>query len=232
MSLKTDLESEIRTIFRSAWSKRDGSVVPDDTSIKLGNDGVELEATVLYADMSESTKLVDTKSADFAAEVYKSFLHAAAKIIKDLDGKITAYDGDRIMAVYIGNSKNTSAVKSALKIHHARQEIIQPALQAVYASSDYIVKHTTGIDTSKLLVAKTGVRGSNDLVWVGRAANWAAKLCALDHNYPTWITKSVYDNMNDSVKTASDGRAMWEARTWTAMGNAAIYRSNCSWSFS
>jgi len=30
---------------------------------------------------------------------------------------VTAYDGDRVMAVYLGNSKNTSAVTTALKIH-------------------------------------------------------------------------------------------------------------------
>jgi class 3 adenylate cyclase len=51
----------------------------------------------------------------FAAEIYKTFLHCAAKIIRSEDGVITAYDGDRIMAVFIGNAKNTSAVRAALK---------------------------------------------------------------------------------------------------------------------
>lgn len=232
LSLKTDLEAEVQAIFRNPWTKRNGNVVPDDTSIKLGNDAVELEATVLYADMTESTKLVDKKKGEFAAEVYKSFLHTAAKIIKDLNGTITAYDGDRIMAVYIGDLKNTSAVKSALRLHYAQREIIQPALKAVYKEEEYAVRHTTGIDTSKLLVAKTGVRGSNDLVWVGRAANWAAKLCSLSSDYPTRITKAVYDKMTNDAKFAGDGRNMWEERSWTAMNNTTIYRSNFWWAFS
>jgi len=36
--------------------------------------------------------------------IYKTFLHCAAKIIRSHKGVITAYDGDRIIAVYIGKS--------------------------------------------------------------------------------------------------------------------------------
>ena len=68
-------------------------------NIQLGNDAVKLEGTVLYADLDDSTKLVDTMSPEFAAEVYKSYLVCAARIIRDQGGVITAYDGDRIMAV-------------------------------------------------------------------------------------------------------------------------------------
>lgn len=231
MALKDDLESDVSTIFKSAWTERDGTVVPSPAVIKLANDAVNLTATVLYADLSDSTKLVDQKTPQFAAEIYKTFLLCAAKIIKHFGGTITAYDGDRIMAVYIGKTKNTSAVKTGLKINGAVNDIIMPALKAQYPTTSYNLRHVIGIDTSKLLVARTGVRGDNDLVWVGRAANWAAKLCSLDHNYPTRITKAVYDNMLDEAKFGGDPkRNMWEHRLWTAMDNADIYRSNWRWS--
>jgi hypothetical protein len=52
-----------------------------------------------------------------------------------------------------------------------------------------------------LFSKRTGIRGSNDLVWVGRAANHAAKLSSLrEDNFATWITADVYDKMNDSSK--------------------------------
>jgi class 3 adenylate cyclase len=230
MALKDDLQAQVAKIFREVWEVRDGNVVPTDTSVSLGNKGVRLDATVLYADLSESTKLVDSKRSEFAAEIYKTFLHCATKIIQVQGGTITAYDGDRVMAVYIGDYKNTNAVKSALVINWACKNIIQPSLNAHYSNNDYVIKHTVGIDTSKLLVAKTGVRGSNDLVWVGRAANWAAKLTSLSHDYPTWITKAVYDAMARDAKISSDGRYMWEERSWTTMNNTAIYRSSWTWS--
>src|SRR5271155_2876173 len=99
MGLKDDLQTEVATIFRSVWSERDGTVVPEDNSIKLSNDGVNLDAVVLYADMADSTALVNAQTKTFAAEIYKTFLHCACKIITSEDGVVTAYDGDRIMAV-------------------------------------------------------------------------------------------------------------------------------------
>src|SRR4051794_35685165 len=116
MTLKDDLESKVIEVFSEKWEERDGSVVPADEDLKLSNDAVKLDATILYADMSGSTKLVDGYDNQFAAEVYKAYLHCAAKIVTSEGGTITAYDGDRIMAVYLGNTKNTSAVRTALKI--------------------------------------------------------------------------------------------------------------------
>lgn len=230
MGLKADLEKEVAAVFRAKWDERDGTVVPEDDSLTLSNDAVKLEATVLYADLADSTKLVDGQAAFFAAEIYKTFLHCAAKIIRSEDGVITAYDGDRIMAVYIDDMKNTRAVRSAMRINYAGVNIINPAQKSVYTSTSYTVKHVVGIDTSKLFVAKTGVRGANDLVWVGRAANYAAKLATLPDSFATYITKEVYDAMSKDVTTSQNGQAMWEAVRWNNFDDRTIYRSNWWWS--
>jgi class 3 adenylate cyclase len=228
MGLAGDLTTEVKKIFREQWATRDGTVVPESEDLKLGNDAVKLDSTVLYADLSGSTALVDSKAATFAAEIYKTYLYCAAKIIRSEGGVITAYDGDRVMAVFIGNSKNTSAARTALKINWAVKNIINPAIKAQYQNSTYEVKQTVGIDTSSLFVARTGIRGSNDLVWVGRAANYAAKLSSLTPDYPTGITKDVYSMLHESLKT-TNGKAMWEEFTWNTMGGITIYRSTWLW---
>lgn len=112
-----------------------------------------------------------------------------------------------------------------MKINHAVVKIIRPAISAQYPNKDFTLKHVVGVDTSQLRAARIGVRGYNDLVWIGRAANYAAKLTSLSET-PLWITKAVYDVMNKDVKYASDGREMWEKRLWTAMNNMEIYRSD------
>ena len=192
MGLKDDLEKEVAAVFRAQWTTRDGNVVPSDESLLLGNDAVKLDATVLYADLADSTAMVNQNADYVATEFYKTFLHSAAKVIKSESGVITAYDGDRIMAFYVGDLKNTRAVRTALKIHHAMEYIVKPAKQAQYAHNTSVLKHVVGIDTSTLFVAKTGVRGANDLVWVGRAANYAAKLAALPESHQTYITEEVF----------------------------------------
>jgi len=229
MGLADDLKSEVSHIFGDQWAKRDGNKVPESEDLKLGNDAVELEGTVLYAGLSASTALVDAYKPHFPAEVYKAFLHCAAKIIKNEGGVITAYDGDRIMGVFIGGSKNTNAARCALRINWARVSVINPAIKAQYPNKTYELRHVTGVDTSRLFVTRTGVRGANDLVWVGRAANHAAKLTELSSDYPSWITDEVYSAMKEEAKTSEDGRSMWEARTWTAMNGRTIYRSKWRW---
>ena len=92
--------------------------MPEPDSIALeSNDAKEIEdGTVLYADLSGSTNMVQSKSSWFAAEVYRAYLYSAAQIIRNEGGIVTAYDGDRIMAVFLGNAANTSAARCALRV--------------------------------------------------------------------------------------------------------------------
>ena len=229
MSLKDELSEQVDKIFRDKWAERDGRVVPEAEDVVLANEAVKLgDATVLYADMSGSTDLVNKETWNFAAEIYKTFLYCAARIITSEGGTITAYDGDRIMAVYIGDAPNTSAARSALKINYCRLNIITPLLRRQYPTTSYELKHGVGIDRSPLRAARTGARGANDLVWVGRAANYAAKLTTLPDSHPSWITDDVYVRLNDDLKV-SQGRQMWEQRSWTSMNNMTIYRSDWNW---
>src|SRR5438093_363021 len=99
MSLGEDLAEDAAKIFREQWTKRDGQVIPTTADLKLANDAVNLKGTVLYADLAKSTALVNDHMAEFAAEVYKTYLHCACKIIRADGGEITAFDGDRVMAV-------------------------------------------------------------------------------------------------------------------------------------
>lgn len=231
MSLKEDLEKYVAETHKNQWKTRDGTQVPDTDDLSLSNDAVKLEATVLYADLGGSTQMVKNYYNWFAAEIYKNYLYCAARIIRNEGGVITAYDGDRIMAVFIGDSKNTDAAKCGLKINYAVIEILRPAIKKQYPETTFHLKQRVGIDTSDLFIARTGIRGSNDLVWVGNAANNAAKMAALSTDYPTYISADVYSMLNDSSKYGGDPKQ----DMWTPLGSRSlgynIYGSTYWWSF-
>lgn len=226
MALGDDLKSEVPKILAENWSARQGRKVPEADDLKLNNNAVTLEGTVLYADLDASTELVNTMKPWFAAKIYKSYLVCAARIIRSEDGVITGYDGDRIMAVFIGEGKNSTAARTALKINFAVREIINPAIKSQYPNTNYSVKQVVGIDTSDLFIARTGIRGANDLVWVGRAANYAAKLSARS-GAATQITPEVYERLNKEAKVGQNGRNMW--RQERARGIGDIYTSSWQW---
>ena len=82
MSIKDVLTEQVGKILRKQWSERDGRVVPEAEDVAFANEAVKLDkATVLYADMSGSTALVNNETWQFAAEIYKIFLYCAARII-------------------------------------------------------------------------------------------------------------------------------------------------------
>lgn len=227
--LADDLCREVAEIFTTKWDVRDGRLVPDPDDVQLGNGAVKLDGTVLYADLVDSTGLVKAFHWWFAAEVYKSYLVCACRIIRENGGEITAFDGDRVMAVFIEEGRDSAAVRSALQINYAVTRIVNPQIKKTFPKTAYAVNHAVGVDRSVLYAARTGIRGANDLVWVGASANLAAKMCALREGYSTYISSSVYANLDEKTIYGGNPRQnMWEYRTWTAQG-VTVYRSTFIW---
>lgn len=88
-----EILAEINSIFSTKWDTREGRKVPEAEEIRLGNDAVSIDGTVLYADMADSTGLVNNFKDWFAAEIYKSYLISACRIIRENGGEITAFMG-------------------------------------------------------------------------------------------------------------------------------------------
>ena len=229
MALGDNLRSEVGKIIQEGWRTQVRRGVPKLNDLELSNYAFTLEGTVLYADLDDSTKLVDSESPEFAAHVYKCYLTCAARIIRSENGTITAYDGDRIMAVYTGGNKEDRAARTALKINFAVQEIVNPAIKDEYPTSSYLVRQVVGIDTSELLVARTGIRGFNELVWVGRAANHAAKLSARS-GAPSQITAEVHDRLSEGITYDQSGRRIWTQSAAYGIGHRLMYTSTAWWS--
>lgn len=226
MSIADDIRKHSSDAFSEDWSVRNGTAVPDAADLKLANDAVHFKtATVLYADLDASTDLVKQKKWQFAGEIYKTFLYAASRLIRHRGGSIVSYDGDRVMGVFISNRQRNNAVSCALEINYAVTSIVQNEIKKGW-NTKYKIRHVVGIDTSKVHAARTGVRGDNDLVWIGNAPNLAAKLTALSASTPTWITKRVYDYLEDKQKLGPKGEGIWTKKTWSQQDDETVYCSD------
>lgn len=232
MARLEELQSAVADIFSARWASRTGQVVPDPEDLRLGNDVVEFDrATVLYADLQGSTYMVDSEPWWRSAEIYKTFLHCAASIIRDEGGAITSYDGDRVMGIWIGKRQTTPAAIAGLKINFAVQNVINPAFRRQYPDTSLEVKQVVGIDTSAIRATRTGVRGGNDIVWVGRAANYAAKLTNLNLVERTWVTEDAFNRLTDEAKLGGPTKQlMWKKFSWSQQADLPIYGSTWWWS--
>ncbi|MEU1854387.1 adenylate/guanylate cyclase domain-containing protein [Streptomyces sp. NPDC019990] len=236
MGLAEDVEKAVTSVVCANWNTRNGTVVPGTKDVSLSNGAVEVDAVYLYADLADSTGLARDFTRTTAAKVIRAYLDAVCRVIRARGGEIRSFDGDRVMAVFMGPTKNTDAAKCALQINYAVKKIVRPKAEANLSSlttQGFVIKHCVGVDSGKALIVRGGVRGSNDLVSIGRAPNVAAKLSDVRNgDYRTYITEDVYNGMLDSAKTSSDGRPMWEGPFTREVGGEKItvYKSTWTWS--
>ncbi|MCC5888896.1 MAG: adenylate/guanylate cyclase domain-containing protein [Gammaproteobacteria bacterium] len=235
MALSDQLKNDVQSTINQQWNIRRGQKVPSTSDVALTGGAVELDATFLYADLASSSKMAKELDRRVAAKILKSFLAASARLVRHNGGNIVSFDGDRILGVFYGNHKNTSAAKCALQIKYAVEEIIKPRFETKYQGvrdASFSIAHGVGIDTGTVLAVRAGARGNNDLIWIGRAPNLAAKLSDLrDAPYSSFITASVYNVMHESSKySGRTKKRMWERLDWEFLGqNIHIYRSSWQW---
>lgn len=235
MGIQDDLTTEVSKIIVQKWDIRDGRVIPSTDDVALFGGAIKLDATVLYADLSQSSKLATEFQQCTAAKVMRAFLYCMSKLITAEGGVITSFDGDRVMGIFLGETKNTIAARCALKMNYTVQHIIEPKIKDYFTSmkeSSFSISHCVGVDTSSIFAVRAGQRGSNDLIWIGRAPNLAAKLSDIrEDGYHSYITKDVFSVLNEIAKYGGDPKKlMWEERSFKFIGESVIvYRSSWSW---
>ena len=208
MGLLEDLKNKINSYAIEPYTIEDTTIVPDTDNPKLtfGNKGLTCEYTFLFVDIRKSSKLHDLYGFQKAAKIYQSFHEINVRVIQSNGGEVRAFDGDRTMAVFVGNGKNTSAAKTALQIKWAIGNILNPSLGTNIVCG-------SGIDTGKILVTKVGKgrdKNTNDLVWIGQADNYASHL-ANEANSSTIISTNTYNLLHESSKL-SEGVNMWKPK--------------------
>lgn len=226
------IESSVSDIFSEQWSISDGTVVPKTEDIVMKNGGRRVDATYLYADLAGSSRLAHTMLKETTARIIRAYVGTAVRILRHKGGQIRSFDGDRVMAIFMGGSKNNDAVRAALGINWAVEKVIAPAIADKWTdvSKSYTIGHGIGIDTGEALIVRGGVRDNNDLISIGDAPNDAARLS----DYRGWsinITKAVYDALTDEHKLLDDGRSFWHLSdgTQALKVRTPLYHTNAHW---
>lgn len=213
MAIRQDLADKVNELVTTTWGAvPNATVVPDIGALSFANAGAHMDVTVLYADIRDSTKMVDALAATLSAEYYKAFLHCASQLVMRNSGVIQAYDGDRVMAVFTGQAQADNAVSTALELNDAVASILNPAFNGLYGVTARELKFTVGIDSGACLVIKVGVRAAGELAFIGGAANYAAKLNSfegLDGDYPIRITKQTLDKLSRACLIDDGGGPIW-----------------------
>lgn len=231
MALLDDIKNKISSYATEKYDIEETTIVPttDYSKLTFGNKGLTSDFAFLFVDIRQSSQLHDQYGFKTAAKIYQSFHEINVRVITANQGSVRAFDGDRAMGVFAGERKRSNAVKAAMQIQWAIRNILNPTLQTNIICG-------AGVDNGKTLVTKVG-KGRNtenqDLVWIGKACNYASHLSNEAEN-TTIISADTFTNMCKENKTSSDGKEMWTQKVLTLInGNKIIcYESSWVWPFS
>ena len=230
MALKADLTNAVDDILGTSFKEREGRKIPTSADVALADGAVKLEAAFLYADLAGSGRIATICPWDTTAKIIRAYLDCAVRVIRSHGGEIRSFDGDRVMGVFIGDAKRSNAVRSALKIKWATENLIQDKATRKFKSvrnNDLKIRQACGVDVGTSRAVRAGIRNNNDLIWIGRPPSLAAKLSDLrEHPYSTFISKAVYDRLPDDAKLRR-GKDIWRSQTVRFAGaDEVIYRSS------
>lgn len=219
------LDTRVESLLSTSWSETDGRVVPTTDTVALKDGAVKLDAVFLYADLAGSSQLAKICPWETTAKIIRAYLACATSIIRQNGGEIRSFDGDRVMGVFIGDRKNSNAVKSARQIDWAVEKVLAPKATAKFKSikeNDLKIRHAVGVDWGTSRAVRAGIRNSNDLIWIGAAPSFAAKLSDIrEYPYTVIISKEVYKKMSDDLKVSGETN-VWEEATYLGR---AVYKT-------
>lgn len=225
------LQERVDTLFGTTFEERDGRVVPSTEDVALKNGAVKIDAAFLYADLAGSANLAKTCPWSTTAKIIRAFLDCSTRLIIKHGGKVRSFDGDRVMGIFIGDGKNSAASTCGREIHWAVRKIIQPSATAQFKSvknARLEIRACSGVDVGEARAVRSGIRDSNDLIWIGKAASFSAKLSDVrDNGYQTYISSRVHASLNEAAKLDAQGKSMWTATSFDFAGETeTVYKSN------
>ncbi len=232
MGLSGDISDGVRRALKTTLVVRDGRKVPEKRDLAFLNGGgaVRLDATYAYADLADSSGLAQHIKQEVAANIIRAYVHAAAKTFRAYGGEIRSFDGDRVMAIFVGDQKNASAVRAALALNWAVDKLINPIMFETWSdmSQMWRMKHAVGIATGQALIVRGGVFGDSDMISIGGAPNSAAKLSELrpvsphyGPQYSIYITEEVYRDLPDTVRLGqAPAQTFWYGNHYGNLGQA------------
>jgi len=185
-------------------------------------DGRALQAGILYCDLRGYSALVSKHPKKKIILILDTFVTEMTRIAADFGGAVVDCAGDRIMAVFSKPHGDYSVqpIHKSVTCAFWMQTIIQKGLSPILKSMSFPeISCGIGIDYGPVVITRVGIRNNNKLVFLGDAANWAAKIEDIAEPGETNMSVTVYEHKPAFMTTAKG----WECLPKPNSTNPAWY---------
>jgi adenylate cyclase len=155
----------MRVIGKTPWPRNPKYCGSCLTNLMKHRGGAEIEASLLFADVRDSTTLAETMSPDEFRKAMTSFFHVASKVLIDHDAIIDKFVGDEVIGIFVPLLAGERFAERAVV-----------AGRALLKAMDGTLPVGAGINTGVAYVGTVGDGELIDLTAMGDAVNVAARL--------------------------------------------------------
>jgi adenylate cyclase len=192
--------------FLRPWGSRPASFSPRFCSTcedfaRSREAGAEVEVTLLFADIRDSTPLAEKIGISRFKEVIQQFYKATSRVLIEHLAMVNRLMGDQVSAVFVPRFAGKDHAKIAI---HAAQELLQVTGHA--DPNGPWIPVGVGVHTGRAYIGSVGSKdGVNEIAVLGSAANLTARLSSQAKRGEILISE-------ESVRTAELDASSLESR--------------------
>jgi len=193
MASNSEILNTIESYLTESYERNETTIVPKKNDLIFGNHvKVMKHAVVFFIDMRKSRKILSDENDFWSVKIHKSFLKAVTHCIDNRNGHLRSFNGDGLLAFFIGENAASRAVRAAMDIKGFVLKINEILKENDKNSIDFGI----GIAQGKVMIAKSGKAGDDqtkqDLIWVGLAVYIAVELSEFGESPRNiWISHNV-----------------------------------------
>jgi class 3 adenylate cyclase/tetratricopeptide (TPR) repeat protein len=164
--------------------------------------GERRQVTVLFADLSDFTRLSNELGAEETHELLNRYFEIVDRIVEGYGGSIDKHIGDNVMAVFgapLAHSDDPErAVRSALDIHSAMTGLSEERARKLTAH--------IGIASGQVVASGTGSEAHREYTVTGDTVNLASRLQDQAEGGETLISQPVHRAISGMAESAPKGK--------------------------
>ena len=174
-----------------------GRITPKIEDMGLG-EAKEFRLVVMHIDMNNFKELTRDLSNEEKLRFLNIYHSGLAAVIRDYNGFIEKYIGDGITALFgVGMDENATAlcaIDCGLTILTVIEYVMNGYLKSIQLP---YFSCSIGLDYGTIWVARTGIKGMNQLTLVGNEVSIAKQLEEFAGDYEMFLGHDVYSRLSD-----------------------------------
>ena len=182
------------------------TIISGRTIPKIGDMGLgqakEFGLTVMHIDMNDFKELTSDLSNEQKLRFLNIYHSELAAVIREYDGFIEKYVGDGITALFgIGVNRNTAvrkATECGITILTDIKYVMNRYLESIHLPC---FTCSVGLDYGEIWVARTGIKGMNQLTLVGNEVSISKQLEEFAGNNQIFLGHNAYLGLNDKLQS-------------------------------